>query len=52
MKIFWLIAGGALFALLMGLRQSAETGWARAVIAGVAGAILALTIGLYKRKPS
>lgn len=50
MKTLWLIFGIAVFAILMGVRQSAETVWARILIAAAAGAVLALAIGIFKKK--
>ena len=52
MKTLWLILGIAAFAILMGFRQSAETMWGKVLISAAAGAILAVAIGTFKKKPS
>jgi membrane protease YdiL (CAAX protease family) len=46
----WLIIGSIIFGVLMAVRGDLGSMWARAAVAGCAGAILALTIVRFRQK--
>ncbi|MGD0651026.1 MAG: hypothetical protein ABSA97_07785 [Verrucomicrobiia bacterium] len=46
-QILRFIVGVVCFGVLMGIRQEFSSMWVRVIVAGCAGAILAICVGLY-----
>ena len=50
-RVVRLVVGVVVFGLLMGMRPGFESRWARSLVAGVAGAVLAVCILPMRKRP-
>ena len=51
LRVIVVIFGSVLFGVVMGLRSQVQSRWAKNSVAGVAGAIMGLTITAARRSP-